>query len=98
MPPLIQKRKALINGLGVAILPKTKMVLEVYTKGTILVSVKATQHEGAEVFITDGFNGMCLFGNGRIFGMLMILFLSMSFNITSRKVRTTPQHKGHHIF
>jgi hypothetical protein len=41
MPPSIQKRKALINQLGVAILPKNKLVLEVHSKGTELVSVRA---------------------------------------------------------
>ncbi len=41
MPPPIQERKALINCLGVLILPKTKLVLEVHAKGTKLVSVGA---------------------------------------------------------
>ncbi len=70
MPPLIQKKKALINGLGVAILPKTKLVLEVHTKGTVLVSVRVTQHEGAEAFAAKGFNGLCSLGIGRIFGII----------------------------
>ncbi len=41
MPPPIQERKALINCLGVMILFKTKLVLEVNAKGTARVSVGA---------------------------------------------------------
>jgi hypothetical protein len=70
MPPSPQKRKALINRLGVAIISKTKLVLEVHMMGTVLVSVRATQHEGTKVFVADGFNGLCLFGIGRIFGIV----------------------------
>ncbi len=69
MPPSIQKRKALINRLGVVILSKTKLVLEVHLKGTKLVSVGATYHEGANVFIVDGFDSLCLFGIGKILGI-----------------------------
>jgi hypothetical protein len=70
MPPSIQKKKALIKGLGVAIFSKTKLLLEVHTKGTALVSVRATQHENAKVFVTDGFNGLYSYGIGRIFGII----------------------------
>ncbi len=66
-PPSIQKRNALIKGIGVAIFPKTKLLLEVHTRVTALVFVRATQHEGAKVFVADSFNGLCLFGIGRIF-------------------------------
>jgi hypothetical protein len=68
----------LIKGLGVAIFPKTKLLLEVHTKGTALVSVRLTQHEGAKVFVADSFNGQCLFGIGRIFGIVDDSALRMS--------------------
>jgi hypothetical protein len=67
MPPSTQKRKALIKGLGAAIFPKTKLLLEVHIRVTALIFVRATQHEGAKVFVADSFNGLCLFGIGRIF-------------------------------
>jgi hypothetical protein len=68
----------LIKGLGVAIFPKTKLLLEVHMKVTALVSVRATQHEGTKVFVADGFNGLCLFGIGRIFGIIDYSALQMS--------------------
>jgi hypothetical protein len=71
MPPPIQERKALINCLGVTILSKTKLVLEVHAKGTKLVSVGATEHEGGKVFIMDDFDCLRSLQIRRIRGILV---------------------------
>jgi hypothetical protein len=70
MAPSIQRRKVLINQLGLVILPKTKLVLEVHSKGTKLVSVGTTQHEDSKVFIPDVFNSLFSVCISKICGIL----------------------------